>query len=95
MEKKRNFSLLFYKIFCYLLFCFHVKTGTRFLIRDKRLFEISEVEITGVDNICKIVSGSMYVFTIHLDNRHLIHVVDCESGMREMFNETLDIYNIP
>ena len=30
-------------------FHFHVKTGTRFSLRDKRLFEISEVDITRVD----------------------------------------------
>ena len=38
--------LLFSTIFCYLLLDFNVKTGTRFSLRDKRLFEISEVEIT-------------------------------------------------
>ena len=45
--KRRNCSfLLFSAIFCYLLLDFHVKTRTRFSLRDKRLFEISEVEIT-------------------------------------------------
>ena len=38
-------------IFCYLLFDFYVKTGIRFSLRDKRLFEITEVEITRVDCI--------------------------------------------
>ena len=33
----------------YLFLDFHVKTGTRFLLRDKRLFEINVVEITRVD----------------------------------------------
>ena len=37
------------EIFCYLLLDFHVKTGTRFSLRDKRVFEISEVEIMRVD----------------------------------------------
>ena len=32
---------LFSTIFCYLLLDIHVKTGTRFSFRDKRLFEIS------------------------------------------------------
>ena len=41
MEKRR--------IFFYLLLDFHVKAGTRFSLRDKRLFEISEVEITRVN----------------------------------------------
>ena len=31
---------------------FYVKTGIRFSLRDKRLFEITEVEITRVDCIC-------------------------------------------
>ena len=45
--------LLFSTIFCYLLLDFHIKTRTRFLLRDKRLFEISEVEITGFHCMCK------------------------------------------
>ena len=52
VEKRRNCSLgaispLFHNIF-YML-DFHVKVGTRFSLRDKRLFEISEVEITRVN----------------------------------------------
>ena len=52
MEKRRNCSLgaispLFHNIL-YLLLDFHVKTGTRFSLRDKQLFEISEVEITRI-----------------------------------------------
>ena len=35
-------KLLFSTIFCYLLFDFHIKTGIRFSLRDKLLFEISE-----------------------------------------------------
>ena len=55
VEKRRNCSLgaispLFHNIFCMLL-DFHVKAGTRFSLRDKRLFEISEVEITRVNCI--------------------------------------------
>ena len=38
----------------YLLLDFHVKTGTRFSVRDKQLFEISEVKITRVD--CMFIS---------------------------------------
>ena len=41
--------LLLSTIFCYLLLDFNVKTGTRFSPRDKRLFEITEVEIMRVD----------------------------------------------
>ena len=36
-------------IFCYLRLDFYVKTGIRFSLRDKRLFDITEVEITRVD----------------------------------------------
>ena len=55
MEKRRNSSLgasfpLFHTIF-YLLLDFHVQAVTRFSLRDKRLFVISEVEITRVDCI--------------------------------------------
>ena len=44
--------LLFSTIFCCLLVDLCVKTGIRFSLRDKRLFEISEFEITRVDCIC-------------------------------------------
>ena len=36
-------------IFYYLVLDFYVKIGIRFYLRDKRLFEITEVEITRVD----------------------------------------------
>ena len=40
-------------IFYYLMLDFYVKTGIRFSLRDKRLFEITEVEITRVDCSCE------------------------------------------
>ena len=40
--------LLFFTLFCCLLVDLCVITGTRFSLRDKRLFEISEFEITRV-----------------------------------------------
>ena len=53
MEKGRNCSpgaiSPLSTIFCNLIFEFCVKTRTRFSLRDKRLFEITEVEITRVD----------------------------------------------
>ena len=54
MEKGRNCSpqeqfLLLSTIFCYLMLDFYVKTRIRFSLRDKRLFEITKVEITRVD----------------------------------------------
>ena len=44
--------LLLSTIFCYLMLDFYVKTRINFSLRDKRLFEITEVEITRVDCIC-------------------------------------------
>ena len=41
-------------IFYYLMLDFYVKTGIRFSLRDKRLFEITEVEITRVNCRCMI-----------------------------------------
>ena len=43
--------LLLSTIFCYLMLDFCVKTRIRFSLRDKRLFDITEVEITRVDCI--------------------------------------------
>ena len=43
--------LLLSTIFCYLMLDFYVKTGIRLSVRDKRLFEITEVEIKRVNCI--------------------------------------------
>ena len=47
-------------IFCYLVLDFYVETMIRFSLRDKRLFEITEVEITRVDcsyeHDCRVVT---------------------------------------
>ena len=48
MLLRSNFSP-FPQYFFYLLLDSHVKAGTSFSLRDKRLFEISEVEIKGVN----------------------------------------------
>ena len=48
--------LLLPTIFCYLMLDFYVKSGIRFSLRDKRLFEITEVEITRVD--CTILNSA-------------------------------------
>ena len=48
--------LLLSTIFCYLMLDFYVITGIRFSLRDKRLFEITEVELTRVDcKYCQIL----------------------------------------
>ena len=48
--------LLLSTVFCYLMLDFYVKSGIRFSLRDKRLFEITEVEITRVDCIYILIS---------------------------------------
>ena len=42
------------------IFYDYVKTGIRFSLRDKQLFEIAEVEITRVDCMCLLISSSNY-----------------------------------
>ena len=44
--------LLLFTIISYLILDFYVTTRIRFSLRDKRLFEITEVEITRVDCTC-------------------------------------------
>ena len=51
MLLRSNFSS-FPQYFFYLLLDFYVKAGTRFSLRDKRLFEISEFEIARVNCMC-------------------------------------------
>ena len=48
-------------IFYYLILDFYDKTGIRFSLRDKRLFEITEVEITRVDYLFNRVSSKLGV----------------------------------
>ena len=48
---KRGEISPFFQNILLLLLSFHIKTRTRFLLRDKRLFEKSEIEITAVHYI--------------------------------------------
>ena len=49
--KREEIAPLLSTIFCYLMIDFYVETRIRFSLRDKRLFEITEVELTRVDYI--------------------------------------------
>ena len=65
--------LLLSTIFCYLMLDFYVKTGIRFSLRDKRLFEITGVEITRVDCIYiyidkKSTNADESTFALHISN---------------------------
>ena len=51
-------------IFYYLMLDFYVKTGIRFSLRDKRLFEITEVEITRVDCIACASDRVTYMYKL-------------------------------
>ena len=57
--------VLFSAIFSYLMLDFYVKTMIRFSLRDKRLFEITEVEITKIDYMfilpCQMVYGNTHL----------------------------------
>ena len=55
-------------IFYYLMLDFYVKTGIRFSLRDKQLFDITEVEITRVDcsSVCILYLFSHKTEFIHL-----------------------------
>ena len=55
---------LFSTVFYYLLLDIHLKTGTRFSLRDKRLFEISEVGITRVDCFVSALSLEIIIYCI-------------------------------
>ena len=49
-----------------MLLDFHVKTGTRVSLRDKRLLEKSEVETTRVDCMCKRASLAVKILGQYL-----------------------------
>ena len=52
---------------------FYVKTGIRFSLRDKRLFEITEVEITRVD--CIMLKLALRMSTMHITLINVVTVV--------------------
>ena len=52
-------------IFYYLMLDFYVKTGIKFSLQDKRLFEITEVEITRIDCSFNLVTLSYLMDLYH------------------------------
>ena len=67
-------SPLFHNIF-YLLLDFHDKAGTRFSLRDKRLFEISEVKITRIN--CTWLIPDSSPFTIFKTRNGMVGYLPC------------------
>ena len=62
---------------------FHVKTGTRFALRGKRLFEISEVEITRVD------CSSTSLFLLCVITREQLICLNCSQSISKVFKIVL------
>ena len=84
VEKGRNCSpgaifLLFSTIFCNQILDSCVKTRTRFSLRDNRLFEITEVEITRVDCMSLLSCVCRYlIYTIeHCCNKFFDQMRGC------------------
>ena len=78
MEKRRNFSL-FSTIFCYLFLDFHVKTGTRISLRDKRVIR----DKRGRDNESRLCLIKLTPYHTHpgIWTTPLSHLVkNCELG---------------
>ena len=81
MLLRSNFSsypqfLLLSTIFSYLMLDFGVKIRIRFSLRDKRLFEITEVEITRVD--CILVSRTCATIMIEFSRGALMNANQLE-----------------
>ena len=77
--------LLLATIFCYLMLDFYVETRIRFSLREKRLFEITKVEITRVD--CNIIWPP---FLLHFHfNSFYLKVLTFQSKFSRIRNFTL------
>ena len=68
-------------LFFYLMLDFYAKTRIRFSLRDKRLFEITEVEITRVDCIliCFVSKANMLMAMTNInlaDNQDRLTLTD-------------------
>ena len=71
--------LLLSTIFCYLMLDFCVKTRIRLSLRDKRLFEITEVEITRIECILiGYMSGFPCQSSLKDRSRYLIFFCETE-----------------
>ena len=66
-------------IFYYLMLDFYVKTGIRYFLRDKRLFEITEVEITRVDCIL----GTSETYNSEQDSHSRISIENIFKSLRK------------
>ena len=77
-------------IFYYLMLDFYVKTGIRFTLRDKQLFEITEVEITGVNCISFVLSFKTNLY--HYIDISMIFKSNADVGLHILPNLRLTFY---
>ena len=75
-------EILFSTIFCYLILDFCVKTRIRFSLRDKRLFEITKVEITRVDCIMFFFLIKMWFYSGYILTPVVKHIPGLYSHSR-------------
>ena len=68
-------------VFCYLMLDFYVKIRIRFSFRDKRLFEITEVEISRVDCILHLLYFIKFLPAIIIDSYQMPCSVESELGL--------------
>ena len=68
--------LLLSTLFCYLMLDFYVQTRIRFSLRDKRLFEITEVEITRVDCILFLINLRVTNFRVSFAVEYIYHGIN-------------------
>ena len=80
--------LLLSTIFCYQhMLDFYVKTRIRFFLRDEQLFEITEVEITRVDCICKHIAKVRFQNCKHLrQQKHFTLISSDTIGKKNPWN---------
>ena len=87
-------------IFYHLMLDFYVKTGIRFSLGDKRLFEITEVEMTRVDCSYTMVWSPVWEIPslkvvdhllVHVDNPWYNHYLMCIFGFRWHSGQVLRI----
>ena len=84
--------LLLSTIFYYLILDFYVKTGIRFSLRDRRLFEITEIEITRVDCISKLERGIALVCYFEMAPT-IRHVNMCQLAVRPRYLGKAEVFS--
>ena len=85
--------LPFSTIFYYLMLDFSVKTGIRLSLQDKRLFEITEVQITRVNCILKFKQEMVLLSGYESEKAGRRTSISNESIMLKLSSDPLGQYN--